>query len=109
MARSIANPTESAITPAQRSNENRSTTPGSAGFKAYISRSWAERTADLPPAREQAPFAAARRARISALYQRTRLIVPAGRLKQRSNDTDYAFRAHSAFAHQTGWGSAELM
>ena len=26
-------------------------------------------------------------------------------MKQRSNDTDYPFRAHSAFAHLTGWGS----
>jgi Xaa-Pro aminopeptidase len=96
---------ESAITPAPRSNENRSTTPGSAGFKAYISSSWAERAAELPHAREQAPFAADRRARISAMHPGTRLIIPAGRLKQRSNDTDYPFRAHSAFAHLTGWGS----
>ena len=28
-----------------------------------------------------------------------------GGLKVRSNDTDYPFRAHSAFAHLTGWGS----
>ena len=26
-------------------------------------------------------------------------------MKQRANDTDYPFRAHSAFAHLTGWGS----
>lgn len=32
-------------------------------------------------------------------------MIPAGSLKQRSNDTDYPFRAHSAFAHLTGWGS----
>ncbi|TFD50574.1 aminopeptidase P family protein [Cryobacterium frigoriphilum] len=88
-----------------RTNENRSTTPGSAGFKSYISSQWAEREDALPAAREQAPFAAARRARISAQYPGQRLIVPAGSLKQRSNDTDYAFRAHSAFAHLTGWGS----
>src|SRR5690606_3783907 len=25
--------------------------------------------------------------------------------KQRSNDTDYPFRAHSAFSHLTGWAS----
>ena len=56
-------------------------------------------------AREQAAFAAARRARVSELFPGKRLIVPAGRLKQRSNDTDYPFRAHSAFAHLTGWGS----
>ena len=30
---------------------------------------------------------------------------PAGELKQRSNDTDYPFRAHSAFSHLTGWAS----
>jgi Xaa-Pro aminopeptidase len=34
-----------------------------------------------------------------------RLIVPAGAAKTRSNDTDYPYRAHSAFAHLTGWGS----
>ena len=101
----MADTTASAFIPAARSNENRSTTPGSSGFKSFIGSGWAERTDVLPPAREQAPFAAARRARLSAQYPGQRLIIPAGRLKQRSNDTDYAFRAHSAFAHLTGWGS----
>ncbi|WBM79725.1 aminopeptidase P N-terminal domain-containing protein [Cryobacterium breve] len=103
----MATSTETAptVTAKPRPNENRSTTPGSDGFKSYISSGWAERTDTLPPAREQAPFAAARRARVSAMYPGQRLIVPAGRLKQRSNDTDYAFRAHSAFSHLTGWGS----
>ena len=101
----MANSTDTVITPTPRSNENRSTTPGSTGFKSYISSQWADRTDVLPPAREQAPFAAARRERVSTMYPGQRLIIPAGRLKQRSNDTDYAFRAHSAFAHLTGWGS----
>ena len=34
-----------------------------------------------------------------------RLVVPAGAAKTRSNDTDYAYRAHSAFAWLIGWGS----
>jgi Xaa-Pro aminopeptidase len=101
----MAEPTDTVITPAPRSNANRTTTPSSTGFKDYISSQWAERTDVLPPAREQAEFTAARRARLSAQYPRQRLIIPAGRLKQRANDTDYAFRAHSAFAHLTGWGS----
>ena len=101
----MADTTAPALIPAARSNENRSTTPGSTGFKSFIASGWAERTDVLPPAREQAPFAAARRASISVQYPGQRLIIPAGRLKQRSNDTDYAFRAHSAFAHLTGWGS----
>ena len=97
--------TAPAPAPAARSNENRSTTPGSEGFKAYISSGWADRSEVVPPAREQAPFAAARRERISQQHLGHRLIVPAGRLKQRANDSDYPFRAHSAFAHLTGWGS----
>jgi Xaa-Pro aminopeptidase len=88
-----------------RATSNRSTTPGSEGFKEYIGSGWADRAEPIPTAREQASFAAARRARISELYSGKRLIIPAGSLEQRSNDTDYPFRAHSAFAHLTGWGS----
>ncbi|NEM90599.1 aminopeptidase P family protein [Galbitalea soli] len=90
---------------APRATENRSTTPVSSTFKQYISEHWAERADALPQPREQAPFAAARRAAISALHPGKRLIIPAGAAKTRSNDTDYAYRAHSAFAHLTGWGS----
>src|SRR6478735_8168565 len=90
---------------APRATENRSTTPGSDAFRQYIGSGWAERPDVLPEPRRQSEYAAARRARISELFPGKRLIVPAGRLKQRSNDTDYAFRAHSAFTHLTGWGS----
>ena len=92
-------------TDAPRATSNRSTTPLSSSFKDFISSGWAERTDAAPAAREQTPFAAARRARISALHPGKRLIVPAGSAKVRSNDTDYPFRAHSAFAHLTGWGA----
>jgi Xaa-Pro aminopeptidase len=88
-----------------RATENRSTTPVSDTFKDYISSGWAERTEHAPAEREVAAYAAARRARISELHPGARLILPAGPAKQRSNDTDYAYRAHSAFAHLTGWGS----
>jgi Xaa-Pro aminopeptidase len=90
---------------APRATTNRSTTPGSDTFKDYISSQWADRPDVLPEPREQAPFAADRRARLSALHPGTRLVVPAGSAKVRSNDCDYPFRAHSAFSHLTGWGS----
>ncbi|MFB9749611.1 aminopeptidase P family protein [Leifsonia shinshuensis] len=90
---------------APRATANRSTTPGSENFREYIGSNWAERPETVPAAREQAAYAAARRARVSELFPGKRLIIPAGRLKQRSNDTDYPFRAHSAFTHLTGWGS----
>jgi len=88
-----------------RATSNRSTTPVSDSFRDYISSGWGERTDATPAAREQASFAADRRARIAALHPGKRLIVPAGGAKVRSNDTDYAYRAHSAFAWLTGWGS----
>jgi Xaa-Pro aminopeptidase len=91
--------------PVPRATSNRSTTPASTAFSDFVSTSWADREEVDPPAREQAPYAADRRRRLSALHVGTRLVIPAGRLKQRSNDTDYPFRAHSAFAHLTGWGA----
>ncbi|WP_375383881.1 aminopeptidase P family protein [uncultured Microbacterium sp.] len=75
------------------------------GFLDTISTGWAERPESVPPQREQAPFAAARREVVSAAFPGRRLIVPAGEVRVRSNDTDYPFRPHSAFAHLTGWAA----
>ncbi|MDT0156711.1 aminopeptidase P family protein [Microbacterium sp. ARD32] len=73
------------------------------GFLDTISTGWADRPESLPSARAHAEYAAARRAKVSAAFPGKRLVVPAGSFKQRSNDTDYPFRAHSAFLHLTGW------
>jgi Xaa-Pro aminopeptidase len=91
--------------PAPSLTSNRSTLPQTPEFRSYISSQWAEHP-DLPPSpRAAAPLAAARRHRISALHPGKRLIVPAGPAQVRSNDTDHPYRAHSAFAYLTGWGS----
>ncbi len=76
-----------------------------ASFSNYISQGWAERADAHPPQRAQAPYAAARRRRLSEAYPGKRIVVPAGELKVRSNDTDYPFRADSAFSWLTGWAS----
>ncbi|CAH0159600.1 aminopeptidase P family protein [Microbacterium sp. Bi128] len=73
------------------------------GFLDTISTGWAERPETLPSPREQSAWTARRRDRVSQAFPGERLVVPAGSLKERSNDTDYPFRAHSAFAHLTGW------
>ena len=86
-------------------NENRSTTPQSTTFKEFISGGWAERPEARPAPRAQAPYAAQRRAAISAMHPGERLVIPAGPAKARANDTDYPYRAHSAFSYLTGWGS----
>ncbi|WP_247597660.1 aminopeptidase P family protein [Streptomyces sp. RKND-216] len=63
---------------------------------------WAdtERT-DLSPV-PQAGRTAARRAALSERFPGERLVVPAGNLKVRSNDTDYPFRASVEYAWLTG-------
>jgi Xaa-Pro aminopeptidase len=81
------------------------TRPTSAAFKEFIAQGWAPRPNQLPARAEAAPYAAARRDAVSAAYPGERLVVPAGGLKVRSNDTDYVFRPHSAFAHLTGLGA----
>src|SRR5919107_1355329 len=80
------------------------TRPTSAAFEEFIAQGWAPRPSGLPDRAEVAPYAAARRDEVSAAYPGERLVVPAGGLKVRSNDTDYVFRPHSAFAHLTGLG-----
>ncbi|MEU1087404.1 aminopeptidase P family protein [Streptomyces sp. NPDC005892] len=50
----------------------------------------------------QAAHTAARRAALSARFPGERLVVPAGHLKTRANDTEYAFRAATEYAYLTG-------
>jgi Xaa-Pro aminopeptidase len=88
-----------------RATGNRSTTPRGSVFSDYVSQHWADRDTALPAPRESAAAAAERRRRISELHPGQRLLIPAGPAKVRSNDTDYAYRAHSAFSHLTGWGA----
>lgn len=95
--------TTDAETPVSTTTNRRQ--PYGQGFLDTISEGWAERPDTAPPARAQAAYTAARRDAVSAAFPGRRLVVPAGELKQRSNDTDYPFRAHSAFAHLTGWAS----
>ncbi|WP_434592215.1 aminopeptidase P family protein [Streptomyces sp. A5-4] len=56
---------------------------------------------DLAPI-AQAGHTARRRAALSARFPGQRLVIPAGNLKTRSNDTEYAFRASTEYAYLTG-------
>lgn len=84
---------------------NRSHRPASTAFKNFVMSQWAPRAElGLTPS-DAAPFTVARRSALSDRFAGARLVVPAGSLKPRSNDTDYRFRPHSAFAHLTGLGT----
>jgi len=74
-------------------------------FREFVSSGWAPPSAGTPTQAPAAPYAALRRAAVSAAFPGERLVIPAGGLKVRSNDCDYVFRPHSAFAHLTGLGS----
>jgi Xaa-Pro aminopeptidase len=80
-------------------------TPFSEAFQQFIAQGWAPHDSTLPGPLPAAGPARARRDAVSALFPGERLVVPAGGLKVRSNDTDFRYRPHSAFAHLTGLGT----
>lgn len=85
--------------------ENRSTTPISEAFRDFISTGWGDVPSEPATPLPQAPFAAARRERLSEEFSGLTLVIPAGETKTRSNDTDYPYRPHTAFVYLTGWGA----
>ncbi|MBW8089595.1 MULTISPECIES: aminopeptidase P family protein [Streptomyces] len=69
---------------------------------ANMKSGWADtELRDLEPV-PQAPHTARRRAALSARFPGERLVIPAGNLRTRSNDTDYSFRASTEYAYLTG-------
>ncbi|MEU9130021.1 aminopeptidase P family protein [Kitasatospora sp. NPDC048540] len=76
--------------------------PVSPALDAFMGTAWAPSPL---PAGARVPGHDAtgpRRRRLAAAFPGERLLVPAGQLKVRSNDCDYRFRPHSAYAWLTG-------
>ncbi|KDQ65624.1 aminopeptidase P family protein [Streptomyces sp. NTK 937] len=76
--------------------------PVPAALDAFMAADWAPSPL---PAGAQVPGSALlpdRLERLSARFPGERLVIPAGTLKVRSNDTDHRFRPHSAYAWLTG-------
>lgn len=69
---------------------------------ASMKSGWADTELHGLEAIAQAGHTADRRAALSARFPGERLVIPAGRLKTRSNDTEYAFRASTEYAYLTG-------
>ncbi len=73
------------------------------GLADAISQDWDPAPPMPHPARADAGAAAAEhRAALSARYPGRTIVVPAGQLKTRSNDTEYGFRPDSTFSWLTG-------
>jgi Xaa-Pro aminopeptidase len=83
----------------------RSRTPHSKEFLDYISSGWADKAATNIATDKVAPFAKKRREAVAKAFPGKVVVIEAGAPKTRSNDTEYRYRPHAAFAHLTGWGS----
>ena len=91
-------------------NTARHDTPMSEELRDAIATGWGAPPVIPHPARPDAGrAAAAHRAALSAELAGQALVVPAGPLKVRANDTDYPFRAASAFAWLTGETAADAV
>jgi Xaa-Pro aminopeptidase len=89
----------------QDRGETRSRTPDSREFLDFISSGWANNPARKMQTDKVAPFAKKRRLAVANQFTGKVIVIEAGAPKTRSNDTEYRYRPHSAFAHLTGWGS----
>ncbi|GAA3445916.1 Xaa-Pro aminopeptidase 1 [Planomonospora venezuelensis] len=76
--------------------------PVSEALAAFMQTGWADTHRGDLAALPLAAYTAKRRAALAARFPGERLVIPSGTLKARSNDSDYRFRAHSAFAYLTG-------
>ncbi|MFJ5721200.1 aminopeptidase P family protein [Streptomyces sp. NPDC093149] len=76
--------------------------PVSPALDAFMGTAWAD--TPLPADIRVAAYdvTPARRARLAARFPGERLIIPAGALAVRSNDTDHRFRPHTGYAWLTG-------
>ena len=86
----------------------RTRTPQNRKFLDYMGSNWANKKEALPKKAAVAKYAAKRRDAVAKAFKGKVLVFEAGAAKTRSNDTEYIYRAHSAFAHLTGWGSATV-
>ena len=79
----------------------RDNTPSPA-YADFMSKGWVASDLEDVVASPAVASAVVRRVSLSARYPGIRLVLPAGGFKVRSNDTDYRFRPHSAFAYYSG-------
>jgi len=92
----------------EKQKSARTANPNSPEFMKFISGGWAEQKSAKPAKTEVASFAAARRNAVASAFPGKLLVIEAGGTATRSNDTEYRYRPHTAFAHLTGWGAATV-
>ena len=79
----------------------------STSFAEFMKTGWAPSDLDGITPSPAVKWCGDRRAALSAAFPGVRVVIPAGNFKTRSNDSDYAYRPHSAFAYYTGVQGSE--
>lgn len=76
--------------------------PPSEIFAEFMMTGWAPTQLEGITQGDVIPFCAERRDVLSATFAGVRIVLPSGGAKKRSNDCDYLYRPHTAFAYYTG-------
>ncbi len=82
--------------------------PASDALLAFMREGWSD-PADPVDRLPVADLAARRRARLAERFSGERLVIPAGPLSRRANDTDYRFRVDTAHVYLTGNQSSDAV
>ncbi len=82
--------------------------PASDSLVTFMRSGWAD-TDDPAEQLDAAPWAQARRAKLGQRFPDDRLVIPAGPLKPRANDTDFRFRADTAHVYFSGNQSSDAV
>ncbi len=96
---SSSNPSENAEKAAEVRTHD---IPMAEAMTDFMLTGWAQSPLEGVSAHKSIPFTKVRRDKLSRQYPGVRLVFPAGSLKVRSNDSDYQYRAHSAYSWFTG-------
>ena len=78
-------------------------------YAEFMRTGWAPSNLEGLQPLEVVTYAFTRRQVLSAAFPNIRLVIPAGNYKTRSNDTEYVFRPHSAFAFYAGVQGADAV
>ena len=100
-----SNPTSNPRTKGVRNHD----VPTPEALQEFMKQGWTPSPLDGITPHEVIPFSKNRRERLSKAFPGMRLVLPAGAFKTRSNDTDYRFRAHSAFSYYSGIGASDTV
>ncbi len=82
---------------------NRTLRPTGEVFRQFMITGWDNQEPEIEPL-ESSRYIQARLKALGAQFPGERIVIPAGQLKVRSNDCDYAFRPDTTFAYYTGLG-----